>query len=313
MLNKKKIIVKGSIGMSPLEEKKSGSNCFIITPIGADKSEIRRNADGVIISVIRPLLEDFNYYNIKAAHEINASGSINNQIMIRIIEDDLVIANLTGVNPNVMYEVAVRHATQKPIIHICEEGTRLPFDIIDQRTIFYKNDMLGVQELRQNLKKAIEEIIDLKEFTDNPIYNAVKTKIYQDTILKDPEKSFEKYLLERFNRLESKLIGTMANNEKQRAYKNIESFEIELTVDQSFDKENFFIELDRILNKEGFGINSFRIMKEESDDYGRKIFIFAKVGSNRYIPTTSEVSGAITGLKFSKILNQKVEGNELPF
>jgi hypothetical protein len=180
--------------------------CFIITPIGADNSDVRRHADGVIKSVINPILcEEFDFEDVKAAHEISTSGSINNQLMGRILDDDLVIANLTGTNPNVMYEVAVRHATAKPIIHICEEGTKLPFDIIDQRTIFYTDDMLGVEELKNNLKAMVADAINVKEFKDNPIYNATKNKMIIESIANDPDKGFEKLLLDKITNLEERI------------------------------------------------------------------------------------------------------------
>ena len=57
-------------------------------------------------------------------------------------------------------------------LHICEEGTDLPFDIKDSRTIFYRNDMLGVDELKEVLETMLCEIDYTKDYKDNPIYNA---------------------------------------------------------------------------------------------------------------------------------------------
>lgn len=153
---------------------KQRRKCFIITPIGESNSSIFRKAKGVIDSVIKPVLEDNGYDDIKPAYEINVSGMINTQIINRIIDDDLVIANLTGNNPNVMYELCLRHIVAKPIIHICENGTVLPFDIKDNRTIFYENDMLGVDELKNQLVDFIRKIDYDKEYLDNPIYSAYR-------------------------------------------------------------------------------------------------------------------------------------------
>lgn len=146
--------------------------CFIITPIGNDGSETFRKAKGVIDSVIKPILSDYEFTDIKPAYEINVSGMINTQIINRIVEDDLVIANLTGNNPNVMYELCLRHVAAKPIIHICEKGTVLPFDIKDSRTIFYTDDMLGVEELKDKMKLFMDEISYNDDYMDNPVYNA---------------------------------------------------------------------------------------------------------------------------------------------
>lgn len=130
--------------------------CFIITPIGDEVDSIRRHIDGIIEAAIKPALKE--KYKISVAHKISEPGSITKQIISEIYEDDLVIANLTNKNPNVMYELALRHSIGKPVIMIAEIGTPLPADIIMQRTIFYHNDAKGVLELREELKKAESEI-----------------------------------------------------------------------------------------------------------------------------------------------------------
>lgn len=101
------------------EEKKK--RCFMITPIGESGSEIRGKADGVISAVIRPVVEKFGYALI-CPHEMAKNGSITQQVIEEILKDELVIANLTGLNPNVMYELAIRHATKKPVITISENS-----------------------------------------------------------------------------------------------------------------------------------------------------------------------------------------------
>lgn len=168
---------KEETGVKDVEVNESETKerkCFIITPIGGSNDAIFRHINGVIQSVIRPVLKDYGFSDVRAAHEISDPGSINNQLVNRIIDDDLVIANLTGKNPNVMYELCLRHAAAKPVIHICEEGTNLPFDIKGERTIFYTNDMYGSEELKTELIKALDSINYDNEYKDNPIYSAIQ-------------------------------------------------------------------------------------------------------------------------------------------
>ena len=193
-------------------EVKVDKKCFIITPIGGNSSDIRRKADGVIETVITPLLEKLDFSDVKAAHQINLSGSINNQIVSRIIDDDLVIANLTGLNPNVMYELAIRHATMKPIIHICEHSTNLPFDIKDQRTIIYTDDILGAKELENSLTTMVIEVMKQGKCDDNPIYSAVKRKIIENIASEDQNIQIQKFILDKIDSIEEKLNNSLNKN-----------------------------------------------------------------------------------------------------
>jgi hypothetical protein len=170
--------------------------CFVITPLGEDNSETRRAADGVIAAVIRPVLEGLEFV-VTAPHEIAAPGSITVQVIQRLLEADLVVANLTGLNPNVMYELAVRHAAQLPVITIAEAGTRLPFDIADERTIFFNNDIAGTEELKSQLANAVGEIGTTQP--DNPIYRAAKTKVMREATT-DSE---QRYVLDRLGAIET--------------------------------------------------------------------------------------------------------------
>ena len=157
-----------------MSNEKEMKTCFVITPIGENGSITRRKIDGLIDEVIRPVLEKLNY-TVIVSHRINDSGTMTSTIIEKAYNSDLVIANLTGNNPNVMYEVAIRHASAKPIIHITENISELPFDINDQRTIEYTDDMSGALELKERLKVMVESI-NYKECVSNPVTEALSKR-----------------------------------------------------------------------------------------------------------------------------------------
>lgn len=175
--------------------------CFIITPIGTTNSETFQKTTGLIKAIIDPVLNKLGF-KANPAHYIFDPGSIPKQILRRIVNDRLVIANLTGLNPNVMYELAVRHAVKLPVVTMAEEGTKLPFDVSDQRTIFYNDSFAGVEEAKTNLERAIELVLKEDYNPENPIYDAIEA----NSILKNitPE-SKEEYLVKRLDNIESAL------------------------------------------------------------------------------------------------------------
>ena len=179
-------------------EDKQRKTAFMITPVGSDISDIRRAAEGVIDAVIIPVLEKHNI-DLTVPHRIDDIGNITNQVIKLIVEADLVIANLTTLNANVMYELAVRHAKRLPVIIIAEEGTKLPFDVTTERTFFYANDMAGVKKLFGQLDKTVPRAL-LDNNPSNPIYNAISDSLIKELVNKEGS-DFEKYVIQRLGQI----------------------------------------------------------------------------------------------------------------
>lgn len=165
-------------------EQENGTNskkrkCFVIMPIGEEGSLIQEKSFGLLNSVIKPVLEHENIDCI-APHEISKVGAITKQVIKDIIDSDIVIANLTGLNPNVMYELGIRHSAAKPVITLAEIETKLPFDIAGQRNIFYKDSLFGLKNAIDLLTKFLGDIGSKVEDRDNPVYTATQEIIYDE-------------------------------------------------------------------------------------------------------------------------------------
>lgn len=184
--------------MSNLEPSKQ---CFVIAPIGDDESRTRRATDGVVDAVIIPVMMRLGF-DVEIAHRMSDAGSITKQVINKIIDSELVICNLTNLNPNVMYELAVRHAVKKPVITIAENGTRLPFDIQEDRTIFYVDDMRGTTRLAEQLTPMIKSALDDTDL-DNPIYRAIESSNIIKSVSTDTE--INQYIVDSLEEIQLKI------------------------------------------------------------------------------------------------------------
>ena len=83
--------------------EKLQNNCFVICPIGEPKTEIRIRSDKVYKFIINPVIEKLDGYDLKVirADKISSPGVITDQIIQHLLEDILVIADLSDSNPNV--------------------------------------------------------------------------------------------------------------------------------------------------------------------------------------------------------------------
>jgi hypothetical protein len=77
------------------------------------------------------------------------------EIIKQILKSRLIIANITGRNPNVMYELGVAHALGKPTIVVAKDFTDIPFDLNNKRIIIYKND----EQLQRKLETSITDML----------------------------------------------------------------------------------------------------------------------------------------------------------
>ena len=110
-------------------------SCFVVSPIGDPGSETRKRADKALTHVFEAALSD--EYQITRADKISEPGMITSQILRALQDSDLVIADLSEHNANVFYELAVRHAVEKPVIHVIDSRWKIPFDVAGFRTIVF--------------------------------------------------------------------------------------------------------------------------------------------------------------------------------
>jgi hypothetical protein len=139
----------------PVQEDDLSKVCFIVSPIGADGSEQRQHADLVLGSLIEPALQELGLKPVRA-DQISKPGLITGQVIEHIAKAALVIADLSFANPNVYYELALRHAARRPVVQITRSSDKLPFDVGQYRTVTI--DMTNIYTLVPQLDLHRQEI-----------------------------------------------------------------------------------------------------------------------------------------------------------
>lgn len=147
--------------------------CFYIAPIGSDNSEERKHSDLFLENIVSPAIEGFGFKVVRADN-ISKAGMITSQIIDYIVNAGLVICDLSFHNPNVFYELSLRHSTKKPTVHIIRKKDGIPFDINDFRTIIIDDTDIytlipAIESYKSQIAQQVRQMLDDPESIDNPI------------------------------------------------------------------------------------------------------------------------------------------------
>ena len=91
----------------------------------------------------------------KRADEIFGTDPIIDDIWEAINSAALIVADVTGRNPNVMYEIGMAHTVGKPVLIVTQAIEDVPFDLRHYRCITYDYTPRGCSELEQRLRATI--------------------------------------------------------------------------------------------------------------------------------------------------------------
>lgn len=153
----KDILLKSFKGEdSALRLASSSSLCFVIMPFSPEYESVYRQ-------VIKPAAESFGL-KVLRADDIYSPGVITEQIKAAIHQSRICIADVTGKNPNVLYEVGIAHTLDKSTILLSQSVEQIPFDLRALRVVIY--DTKQIRRARINLVSTIQEIFGKKELAE---------------------------------------------------------------------------------------------------------------------------------------------------
>lgn len=145
-------------------------------------------ANSVYEHCTRPICEEFNL-NVERADEIFTSNPILDDIVFAIEKSAVIIADISGKNPNVFYELGMSHMLKrKQTIMITQDDfDGIPFDISHFRIIQYENTIPGKEKYEQQLRKTLENILQdykliYKDEYELFIQFLISSEEYKDTL-----------------------------------------------------------------------------------------------------------------------------------
>lgn len=134
---------------------------FVIMPFDAELNEVYG-------SFIVPTLEEIGY-SVLRADDLYGQRNILRDIVESISNSDLIVADLTGLNPNVFYELGVAHGLQRPVILMTQNIDELPFDLRQYRVVIYDTHFARIERAREALKQTALGAIQGQIEFGNPV------------------------------------------------------------------------------------------------------------------------------------------------
>ncbi|MGH7095086.1 MAG: TRAFs-binding domain-containing protein, partial [Stellaceae bacterium] len=152
--------------------------CFVLMPFGRKPNEQGQliDFDAVYQQVIAPAVSQADLEGIRADEE-RVGGTIHKPMFERLMLCEYAIADVTIANPNVYYELGIRHAMRpRSTVLLSASGTRLPFDLALARSIHYSLNADGLPSNAEDDAHAIaKRLVDLGmvKGPDSPVFQLV--------------------------------------------------------------------------------------------------------------------------------------------
>ena len=136
-------------------------SCFVIMPISDCDGYVKGHFKHVYDDIVAPACEKAGFSSIRA-DQVKQSNLIHLDILQKLLEAPMAICDLSSRNPNVLFELALRQAFDKPVALIQEVGTAPVFDISPLRYTEYRKERTyhEVIEDQTHIATAIKETFE---------------------------------------------------------------------------------------------------------------------------------------------------------
>lgn len=130
---------------------------FVLMPFDDDLTTIYN-------TIVKPCVQSDEFNLVcKRADDIKTNKAIMQDIFKAVCEARIIIADITRLNPNVMYELGMAHTLGKETILIYqnEQVIKFPFDLAHIRRIEYENSATGGKKLENELKDVLRNVLSM--------------------------------------------------------------------------------------------------------------------------------------------------------
>lgn len=147
-----------------------GDYVFFVSQVGAKDSPERYRADEVHDGIVAPVAKKFGM-SVHRADRDPTPGQVTTQIVRALVEARIVVADLTGRNPNVYYELGVAHAFQQPVAVLVDKVSSLSFDTQNEKVVeIGDSGTVGVNQARE-ASVRLEEVFEVVLADDYAVEN----------------------------------------------------------------------------------------------------------------------------------------------
>src|SRR5262249_16853541 len=149
----------------------TSKDVFVIMPFSSTATCTELQWTEIYENVFKPAVEDCGYSCERAMPE---TGSLTKSIVDRLRNSWLVLADVTDRNPNVFYELGVRHSLSNRTIIITQDSNYVPSDLRGYWFIPYATSPGLVTKFKKDMRKLISDIEHNPDKSDNPISDYLK-------------------------------------------------------------------------------------------------------------------------------------------
>lgn len=269
--------------------------CFVVMGYGSRSDLLsgkKINLDKVYQDIIKPVVIKCGYECIRG-DEVLDSGMIDESMYYGILESDLVVADISTLNPNAIYELGVRHGVRRfRTIIMMETSDTFFFDISHSRTLTYtyhrnkKSFESEAIKVRDRLKGIIENI-EINEQIDSPLYKYVND-------LQEPKRVEGKSIEKKDSKPIFERIKDATDLRKKEQYSK--AFTLFEALSKDIPSDPYF--------KQQMALCTYK-QDESSIEYLDKAYSMLEPLSETIDPETNGLIGAIYKRRYEITLDQK--------